>query len=367
MARGHAVRRPGRARGPPRSSRRPRERKRWRVTKEASGRARAASHGTKTRPLTVLRDLVHGECCGMAPAARTSQPEAVDAAIHEALDDGDRRRARRLAKELLGQEPGNPAALGHLADLAVRSENWPVARKYLELALAAPAASDAWFGEQHKIVSDILHDLGRTSWSRADVNELTWKLEFAIDEDWPRLARYYFDRLRAVAPEAPERFFLEGRIAEKLGEWREAERLYRRAATSRAARRAARLRLAFVLLRQERFEEAANEYRSIVAAAPGLLPAWHNLGACYSALGDREKALGCWDRALAINPRYYMAWVSKAQVLAASGRRKEASRCLSKAMRFNPDYAMAALAAPLLETAGIVHRSGMLWKGDRPG
>lgn len=53
----------------------------------------------------------------------------------QAMADGDLPRARGLFHRLLGQQPGNTAALAQLAAIAVEEKNLPLAASYLERAL----------------------------------------------------------------------------------------------------------------------------------------------------------------------------------------------------------------------------------------
>ena len=69
--------------------------------------------------------------------------------------------------------------------------------------------------------------------------------------------------------------------------------------------------------------------------APGLL----NKGLSFADLGRQEEAMGCCDKALAINPQYAEAWVCKATLLADLGRHVEAIGCYDKALAINPKHA----------------------------
>ena len=58
-----------------------------------------------------------------------------------------------------------------------------------------------------------------------------------------------------------------------------------------------------LLLRLERFEEAAVTYRAVVALEPRSADAWANLGRSLLRLGRREEARDAVSRALAIDAK----------------------------------------------------------------
>ena len=55
-----------------------------------------------------------------------------------------------------------------------------------------------------------------------------------------------------------------------------------------------------------------------------------------AALGRQEEAIGCYDQALAIDPRYAEAWLNKALLEDASGRRREAALSYRKFIELAP-------------------------------
>jgi tetratricopeptide (TPR) repeat protein len=60
--------------------------------------------------------------------------------------------------------------------------------------------------------------------------------------------------------------------------------------------------LGLALLQSQRHEEAARELERAVELEPAALNAWGNLGIAYEALNDREKAIQCYQRVLALAP-----------------------------------------------------------------
>src|SRR5574341_2601828 len=62
----------------------------------------------------------------------------------------------------------------------------------------------------------------------------------------------------------------------------------------------------------------------VVGSGRAYADAHQLLGLAYSLAGQRERALECFDRALALNPRYVEALIHKAIVLNEVGREEDA-------------------------------------------
>lgn len=63
---------------------------------------------------------------------------------------------------------------------------------------------------------------------------------------------------------------------------------------------------------------------------------WHNKGVSFAALKRYEEAIGCYDRALQIDPQYTFAWIGKGVALDELGRGEEAIGCYDKALIIDP-------------------------------
>ena len=68
---------------------------------------------------------------------------------------------------------------------------------------------------------------------------------------------------------------------------------------------------------------------------------WNNKGASLKALGQCEKAIECYDHALAIDPQYAIAWTNKGVSLRVLGRQEEAIGCYDQALAIDSQYAAA--------------------------
>jgi TonB family protein len=70
-------------------------------------------------------------------------------------------------------------------------------------------------------------------------------------------------------------------------------------------------------VREARWEEAAKWYRASLEIEPRDIVVLHNLGVCYSNLGQIDQALEEFERALAVDPSYTKTLLSKGIALAS--------------------------------------------------
>jgi tetratricopeptide (TPR) repeat protein/tRNA A-37 threonylcarbamoyl transferase component Bud32 len=85
-----------------------------------------------------------------------------------------------------------------------------------------------------------------------------------------------------------------------------------------------------------RREEAIGCLDRALAIDPRDARAWNNKGVALYGLGRHEEAINCYEQALAIDPRDAPAWFNKGDVLRALGRREEAIACYDKTLAIDP-------------------------------
>ena len=90
-----------------------------------------------------------------------------------------------------------------------------------------------------------------------------------------------------------------------------------------------------------RDEEAICCYDKALAINPRYAVAWSNKGASLHDLGRTEEAIVCYDKALEIDPRHTNAWNGKGGCLKSLNRPEEAISCYDKVLEMDPRYAMA--------------------------
>lgn len=92
---------------------------------------------------------------------------------------------------------------------------------------------------------------------------------------------------------------------------------------------------------QERYDEAADAYRQVIALAPGRFEAYFNLGNVVRMMGSCEGAAELYRLALAIDEQSELAWYNLADVLEETGRDQDAAECLTRAVAIAPAFADA--------------------------
>jgi len=105
----------------------------------------------------------------------------------------------------------------------------------------------------------------------------------------------------------------------KEGRWPEAAEQYRSVLASAPSDVDTRAALANALLRQQSFDEAIAQYRSVVAARPADGSALAGLGIALSATGKLEEAIGVFRQAIDAEPRNAHARQNLARALFDSG------------------------------------------------
>ena len=85
-----------------------------------------------------------------------------------------------------------------------------------------------------------------------------------------------------------------------------------------------------------RREEAIGCLDRALAIDPRDARAWNNKGVALYGLGRHEEAINCYEQALEIDPRDAPAWFNKGDVLRALGRREEAIACYDKTLAIDP-------------------------------
>jgi tetratricopeptide (TPR) repeat protein len=68
---------------------------------------------------------------------------------------------------------------------------------------------------------------------------------------------------------------------------------------------------AFAALEKREFMSAINLFKRVLATDPKHVQSWGNLGLAYAAIGEKDKALECLDKALELDPEYEIAAVNR--------------------------------------------------------
>ena len=68
---------------------------------------------------------------------------------------------------------------------------------------------------------------------------------------------------------------------------------------------------AFAALENREFMPAINLFKRVLETDPKHVQSWGNLGLAYAAIGEKDKALECLDKALELDPEYEIAAVNR--------------------------------------------------------
>jgi len=68
---------------------------------------------------------------------------------------------------------------------------------------------------------------------------------------------------------------------------------------------------AFAALQSQDFTSAINLFRRVLKTDPKHVQSWGNLGLAYASIGEKGKALDCFDKALELDPEYEIAAVNR--------------------------------------------------------
>jgi len=91
----------------------------------------------------------------------------------------------------------------------------------------------------------------------------------------------------------------------------------------------------------EAISRAAAELEEVLRIEPRDTRALQLLAAYYAELRENEKAVGAWDRMLALNPGSFEAWMRRGMHLRALGRIEEARESFAEALALDPESADA--------------------------
>jgi len=146
------------------------------------------------------------------------------------------------------------------------------------------------------------------------------------------------DALLAEAPAAAEVHYERARILRRTGSSDAAAQSFLRAGALRPQWSAPPLALGELYGDLGRDADAEHCFRVATALAPGLAPAWRNLGVALLRLARAAEALPVLRRARELDPRDEPTWLLLRSALAASGLEREA---LEDFLRFEPQAALS--------------------------
>lgn len=139
-------------------------------------------------------------------------------------------------------------------------------------------------------------------------------------------------------------------LAARIGRWKDAENLLRRAVELAPGWTAAKANLALVLGRTGRPAEALDLLDDIFNAEPEEIGHWNLKAATLGRLGDFDQAIDLYEDVLAKAPRQPRVWLSYGHMLKTVGRQAEGIAAYRKAIEIRPELGEAWWSLANLKT-----------------
>ena len=96
-----------------------------------------------------------------------------------------------------------------------------------------------------------------------------------------------------------------------------------------------------MLATQQRWDDAAAEFRAAIALKPDFAKAHYNLGNILKSQGDPDKAIAAYEEAIRLKPDFAEAHYNLGNIMKNQGERAKAIAAYREAIRFKPDFAEA--------------------------
>ena len=183
-------------------------------------------------------------------------------------------------------------------------------------------------------------------------------------EQW-EAAHAAYRRAQALAPDAPDWWYLDGLVLQRLVRHGEAADAFARAVARQPSLLTARARWAEALFDAGRLEESAEIY-TMLAGEPASAPVGAlGLGRLAARAGRHAEAVTQFERAIALFPEFGAAYYGLAQSLRALGRRDEARVAIERHQAYGPRW--PAIDDPLSARVALVRDDprGHLFRGLR--
>jgi tetratricopeptide (TPR) repeat protein len=139
-------------------------------------------------------------------------------------------------------------------------------------------------------------------------------------------------------------------LAARIGRWRDAETLLRRAVEIAPGWTAAKANLALVLGRMGRPAEAMELLADVFAAEPEGISHWNLKAATLGRLGEFDDAIALYEQVLGRAPKQPKVWMSYGHVLKTVGRQSEGIAAYRKALEIKPTLGEAWWSLANLKT-----------------
>ncbi|MEO8008352.1 MAG: tetratricopeptide repeat protein [Betaproteobacteria bacterium] len=104
-----------------------------------------------------------------------------------------------------------------------------------------------------------------------------------------------------------------------------------------------------LLIAQDDPQAALEKLNQVIELKPDFAEVWNRRGDAYAALGNEDRALADYDRAIALNPYQFGAMESCADIWMTRSNYRKAADYFRRALDLNPNLSQAAEALRALE------------------
>ena len=137
--------------------------------------------------------------------------------------------------------------------------------------------------------------------------------------------------------------YARGNELRRQGEYEAAEHALRRALALEPRLFDARLSLAFLYRDLGRLDEAVSLFDPWLQSRPDDAILLGRVARLLDALGDRERALSCYEQSIARDDTLAPSWFERGRLLLQQGQFDEAARSFDRTLALDPDYGAAYL------------------------
>lgn len=306
------------------------------VPSHAGLRARAASHPALAEAMRLwLRADAAGALAALEPALAAEDADALMLAAQISFESGDLGRAASLYHRLGEAAPDHPYAAFNEGLCLARLGQWPEAATALQRAvLLTPSHAEAW----HLLGLSLLHTDRPAEAASAFAQCLHLRPGYvpaicgeaaALQlQGKPAEALALYLPLIDSAPNREEILANALQAAVAARSWPNVRKLAARAAALSPGSLTAREALAEADLAEGNYEAALAGFRELAAAAPAFLEHWCRIGLCLYRLQRYQEAAEAFRSALQIEPRSAEARLGLAESLLQAGQLEPALNVL---------------------------------------
>jgi len=149
----------------------------------------------------------------------------------------------------------------------------------------------------------------------------------------------YFARSLKADPGNPETLLYKAQALRNAHQWPEAEQVYKNIATERPNYWLAHNELGWILYRQAKYQQAADEFDAAATAAPQVALPLANLSSIYMYLGKNDQAIDAAKRSIERSPNEE-AYITLGNIAFSRGNYKSALESFQRAADLNPNSDM---------------------------